>query len=1279
MIHHVTRATKHLIFWSLVLTAIALTGIRLALTSVAHYKADLETRISVQVGTPVKLGKLSANMRGISPELVVKDIKFAPILVTESQPLHLQEIRFGINLGQFLLSRDSLSSSSITVVGATLKIIRNPDGNIIVEGLKAGNSQPLWLLQGRKYELLQSHITWQDKMKQARPVVMDNVNVAIINNGNKHRINALAKTPESLGDGITAVLDFTGDVDKPLGIKGNLFVKCDQLKLQEMLSPYMPAELGLTSGIGDISIWGQWQSGSLVSAQSEMRLHDTVFTKKNNDSFHIVNLDTQIKWQSKVNEWQVDVGRFLLESPGANKKTPKKWPDAQLSVAAENGAETPIKQLKLYVKQLDLAEATTIAQFFAPETEALQNRINQLTASQLNGVLKDFSAYAQPEHNDIALAGWFDAVSFEPVQAIPGLTNISGEIKGVNQYGKLALTGKDSYVKSPALFSKPVKLNKINGTLNWRHTGDEWRLTSPSLEVNSPAFNSESRLMVGVPDSDAKPFIDIQIAFKSDDLSQLAGYMPTQIMKEKQKTWLTNAFLGGKATNGSFLFYGKAGDFPFTDGTGVLEGSVDVVDAGLDFHPQWAKISGINGTVSFAQNNIEGHFNRGLIEKSLINKADLLISGLGGKPMLSIKGEAQGEVNHALSILQNSPLAERINPLLTGFTVQGDTNVALNLEIPLHPNEELKVTGKAQLVNNLINVNRLGLKITGVNGDLNFNNTGIFGEKIQAVTLGHPIQVAITQEEQHTLVDVSGKASVAAVETLFNLPDANVAEGDSDYLLELKIPKIVDANNPFDISVKSALEGVSLNVPGILVKTKGQAKPTIFRVKLTDQEALPIEFDFNNELKAAVSLNAKERKVNSGHILIGKGDVHQRKIPGIKLEVSQEHLALQDWLDLAASQKAGTTHADINEIKIHSQSAYWQKTRIGAFDLALKRNERSWAGDIDSAFGKGEFQLPLETTGNIPVVLDMDTINLTALKQLKLQEGAVNNNRLKPLININSKKTLWRSEDLGTLALQTERTPNGIKIKKLNLIGQDEKLFMTGNWRETGINSITHVSGKLVMNKADELFDRLNITKDLTGTSGEFDFKLNWNAPPWHVSMPTLKGSLDAKLKDGRILSIEPGFGRLLGMIAVAQWIKRLQLDFSDVYEEGLSFNSIKGHFDVLNGNAHSKDLVIDAVPATITISGDTNLVKQTVDHVIDVVPKSLDALPIAGTIVSKITSVVGKTLTGEDPEGFFFGKQYLVKGSWNDIKISQSYENDGLIQKTWRGITEFPWDEDPK
>jgi uncharacterized protein (TIGR02099 family) len=1269
MIHHVKRATRHLIFWSLLVVAITLSGVRLVLTGVDRYKSNLEAHISVLIGAPVKLGSLGAKMRGVSPELVLKDINIASVLTTEKPTIQLKEIRLGINLGEFLLSRDMLSSSWITLVGARLSVTRKQDGQITVEGLRAGNEQPLWLLQGRKYEVLQSQITWQDQQKRGAPLVLDAVNLAVMNDGKHHRINMLTKLPEKYGDDLKVVVDFESVSDKPSDITGTLFAEGKNVKLHELASNYLPFDIRMTTGSADFKVWSQWQQAKLISVTGDAQLRKMAFSRSGKGSFSINYLNAQLKGQIKDQQWFVDINRFLLETAGESKKAVKKWPDAIFSVAGEKAVGTGFQKLKMYAEQLDLAEASKLLQFFAPLTEEQARFLSQAQAS---GVLSRFSLYAEPDIKSFAIAGWFDSVSVEPLLSIPGIENISGQVKGSDKLGKVELSSRDVYFKAPNLFNKPLPFKQLKGQLAWQQTEGQWTLSSQSVDLNCPAFQSESRFLVRIPKSEEKPFIDLQTAFNSKDLSQVAAYLPTQLMKEKLKIWLSNAFVAGQVTKGDLLFYGKPTDYPFIDGTGVFEAKLNMDKVEIKFHPEWQHISGINGELSFVQNNIQGSFNRGQISKVDITKAEMLISNLGVDEQLVIKGEGQGDINQILDILQQSPLAGRVTPVTTHTTLQGTSKATLELTIPLRPGHEIKVDGNAQLKNAQLTVNRLDLKVNKINGELKFNKQGIYGDGIQAFALGHPIKVNIAQADQQTLITVDGKAKVSDIESLFAWSGSQQVEGEGAYELELQLPKTDAENNPVQISVKSTLEGVELQLPGSLMKTKDEKKPSSLTVSLSDELAITIELNYNNDLKAAISLNTKERRINSGHVLIGLGEARQTRIPGIKLEINREQLPLQDWLGIAATQQqAASASLDISEIKIRSTSALWKKTRLGAFDLTLKRSANSWAGEIDSTVAKGKFQLPVELQGANPISLDMEMLNLSALKQLTFQNTSANSG-LKPLFNIHSKKTLWQSEDLGELTLETVRTPQGMLIKRLDLDGENEKLAMTGDWK-------THLTGRLHMERADKLFDKLHITKDLTDTSGVIDFKLNWNAAPWQMSLPDLRGDMDVNLKNGRILSIDPGFGRVLGILAVAQWIKRLQLDFSDIYEEGLTFNSIKGHFDLLNGKATTKNLFIDAVPAKITIIGDTDLVKQTVDHVIKVVPKSLDAVPIAGTILGRVAAMVGKTLTGKDQEGFFFGTEYLVKGDWQDVKISSLHENDGLFQKTWNSITDFPWTEDEK
>ncbi|MDD1613101.1 MAG: TIGR02099 family protein, partial [Methylococcaceae bacterium] len=564
---------------------------------------------------------------------------------------------------------------------------------------------------------------------------------------------------------------------------------------------------------------------------------------------------------------------------------------------------------------------------------------------------------------------------------------------------------------------------------------------------------------------------------------------------------------------------------------------------------------------------------------------------------------------------------------------------------------------------------------------LKFNEQGVYSDIIKAAALDNPIQINIKSSDLETAVNVTGRAGVSNLQKQFKIPGWQVAEGATDYQLKLQLP--YDDSSP-ELVVQSKLAGVALDLPGALAKTREQQRSLSLTFSLADEALLPINLNYDNQLKAAIKFNIKQRRIESGNVLVGTGNVVQSQEAGIKLEINRERLAFQDWIGHASSlasvkdteSKTGEGYS-LREIKIHSEHGLWKKADMGFIDLVLKPEGTYWAGDINGSIAKGKLKIPVDLKGADSISLAMDVLDLTVLKHLKSQGDALEAAPVPdfmPLITITSQKTLWQSVDLGKLSLETERIANGIALKRLELAGNDQKLVLSGDWKVNGKKSETRIQGNLNMPRAGQLLSKLGITKNLTESSAVIDFTGVWNAAPYQFSLTDLQGKIDVNLKGGRILSIEPGFGRVLGMLAMAQWIKRLQLDFSDVYEEGLAINSINGHFDLLKGKAVTHDLVIDAIPAKITITGETDLINQSLDQVASVVPKSADAVPIAGTIMGKVAALIGRSLTGKDQEGFFFGSQYLVKGMWSDAQIIPLHENDGLLQKTWNGITGFPW-----
>ncbi|MDD1612274.1 MAG: TIGR02099 family protein, partial [Methylococcaceae bacterium] len=655
-----------------------------------------------------------------------------------------------------------------------------------------------------------------------------------------------------------------------------------------------------------------------------------------------------------------------------------------------------------------------------------------------------------------------------------------------------------------------------------------------------------------------------------------------------------------------------------------------------------------------------------------LKQADVEIQSLKDAEKLLIKGGLEGEISQALEFVQNSPLAPRADAFLRTGALQGNTKVDLDLQIPLREGGQYRTDVTAQFKNAELRLKSPNLLVRQVTGSIKFDDQGMYGENLAADVLNHPVKVSLETVKHQTKVRVEGHADIGDLRTQFEMPWLDFAQGETAYQLVLHLPH--PDGNPI-LSIQSDLSGVEINLPDMLAKPAIQQRSLMLIFDLADNNALPVELRYGNDFSAALLIDLNKQHIESGHVLLGTGRAKQRSEPGLKLEINREKLQLQDWIKLAGVQTSGKgVNADIRQLKVHGDQVFWQQADLGRFDLDLQRAGGFWEGSIDSSVLVGRLKLPADLNGPDRIDMKLDRLDVSALANLKMEKGGQDVvSGYFPLFSVSSELTLWKSADLGRLAMSTERISDGLLFDRFELQGKDQKLTLTGEWKTAGNVSRTQVKGRLELIKGGELLDRLYISKDLTETSGVVDFDLNWQAPPYLFALADLQGFVNVDLKSGRILSIEPGFGRVIGILAMAQWFKRLQLDFSDVYQEGLTFNSIKGRFNLANGKAVTDNLIVDSVPAKISISGETDFVNRTVDHIVNVAPKSAEAVPIAGTIMGKFAALIDKTITGTEHEGFFFGSQYLVKGGWANAEIHTIHEKEGLLQKTWSGITDFP------
>jgi uncharacterized protein YhdP len=174
---------------------------------------------------------------------------------------------------------------------------------------------------------------------------------------------------------------------------------------------------------------------------------------------------------------------------------------------------------------------------------------------------------------------------------------------------------------------------------------------------------------------------------------------------------------------------------------------------------------------------------------------------------------------------------------------------------------------------------------------------------------------------------------------------------------------------------------------------------------------------------------------------------------------------------------------------------------------------------------------------------------------------------------------------------------------------------------------------------------------------------LHWDAPPLAVALGAVAGEFDFAIGAGRVLEVDPGVGRLFGLLNLSALRRRLTLDFSDMFQKGYAFDSIEGVFKLAAGQATTEQVTITGLAADIVVSGRAGLLDRDYEQIVTVTPEFSTALPVAGAVVGGPV-VAAALLLAEQVMGNEVNKliryQYRVSGSWDDPQITPIQTQDG-------------------
>ena len=1254
----------------LFLVAMVLTAARLWVPSLSEYRLEIEAAASEALKKDVSVGRLEATFRGLNPVLKLKKVEVADP-TGEQDSLAIREVWITIDAESYVVGQQ-LQFDGIDIIGTDITLIRDADGEFYLDKFRddgEDDSSLDQLLQMSRLSVYDVSLTFIDEMHAEPPRRFSNIALSLKNNDYTHRLTGHALLPADVGYRVDVEAELYGDSDRPASWQGRLYAKLQALAFTAVPQRYLYEGMVL-QGVADFRLWADVAGFDVRSVSGELDTHDLqVSHLKDDQEYHFIaeTLTGRFGWRRQESGWQFAMQQLVVEQPEHT------WTTGNLSLAGINeGQASHIKGISPLIK-LDGFGA------LLPVIPGLMPADRQLLADlQPQGLLKDLqfelsSAAGSMQLSDFSVR--FSGLGIGESGAYPLFTGLDGRISGNLTAGTVALDSYNASIHNSSLFRDALSFDRMQGDIHWLIGDDRIEAGTDALKISNQDLSLNAKFGVDFPVEEDAASINLELAVEHADVGRVQAYLPAGKMSPAAVSWLDDSLKSGAVSNGTVVVNGRFDQLPFDNGEGRLEVRLPVTGAELHFNPGWSPLTQINAQVGFTGRSMDILGSTALMRTAELENIHVQIEDLAS-PVLTIKGNASGDLPVMLAELGSSTLGETYGGFVDSVTTSGPASLALDISLPLtETRQEVQVSGKIQLGDNTLSINDTEFELRQIKGRLDFDSNGIKGKQLQAKLFDRAVVANVWTDAGATHITLDGRLGVLDRYVPKDNAIGAAISGGSDWHV-LVVVRGMPARGKqanVDVVVKSDLVGTQVDLPVPFGKRKTAERSISISINNAVEPVKTLRITYGRVLDALLDISADKQPATILKAAVTSGGA-EPVLPDeamILLSGDLNRLHVTEWRPLLTGGGGGAglpvrLVLQVGELEVQN---YFLSEVVVAMDSAGD----IWNIKVDGPAAAGDGQLVNTDAGLDRVVMK--------LARLKVRSGELpataSASEILPAdfpdFDVSIEKLVYNKAQLGQFELQASKLPgNRYHVKKLSLFSDLLDMQLTANWEQQGGQQLSSMELKVERGKMDRLMRLFDYQKSIEDGELSGALRVNWPGALWDFSPASAEGKLRIKIEDGQLLDVEPGAaGRVLGLTSLSKLPRRLLLDFSDLYKEGFSFDSIKGTFTLDEGNAYTNDLYVDGPAAKIEISGRIGLADEDYDELVTVTPYVQSGLSLAGALAAG--PVVGAVIIFADklledklgPLSRIGQKQYSVTGPWSDPLIEELGSGDaGAVQQ---------------
>ncbi|MDR2925061.1 MAG: TIGR02099 family protein [Azoarcus sp.] len=1211
-------------------------------------------KLSNASGASVSIDRLEADWDGPRPRLRLNGLT---IRSEERDALRLERVETTLSWTSLL--RWMPYFDALEIVGPKIELGRGKDGVFSVAGIRmepgSQTGNPIaWLFEQSRIVVRDATLVWNDGLRGAPPLPLTEVQFTFERGLFSHHLEFQARPPEKLASQFEVRGDMRRHGSALLeGIAGNLYVWLEHADLGDWAAwvDYpVPAK-----GRGRVRLWLDSDGKGTAGLSADLALEEVETTLAPDLvplRFDQASGRVQARYTPKSVEFSAR--ELWLKSSEVNLHAP-----LDFRLALKRGADGSLSGGELSASPLDLETFIRLSESMpldkAGDVRKLLDEFNP------KGHLRTFSL--EWEGGAGAALGWkvdteFEGISLAARNLIPGMGNMSGRIKGNNQEGEYVLFGKDGHVDLPRVFEQArVPFESLDASGGWNHRSGRLAVTLHAIKVVNEDAAAQAAGSYWPAEGGGPGEIDLTGEVDRAQGAAVWRYIPI-IAGKQVRDWLKRAITQASVTSAKVKLKGPLRHFPFRGGQGEFLVAVRANDARLDYAEGWPALERLNGELRFKGPGLSIESQGGNLFGVRVEPIRVEIPDLS-KGIMNIEGAADGPSADFLRFIAESPLAGRLHGFTEPLRPEGNGQLNLKLVMPLRELSETKVAGEYRFAANRVRLNALaaGPALEAAEGSLSFTEAALEALSVRGSLLGGECAVKGKTVAGGLELDARGQLAARAAHEAFGQPVLGWLSGSASWRAEMLF-----GQNSGKVIVRSELKDLASRLPAPFAKEAGEAWPLEITVASSgDSGSRQITATLHPGLEAALELDA------SGALRGGIGlnrPAPRSSSNGVQVAASFDTLDVDAW---QWSLAAGEGSAQSEEAPLPLASVMLDARKVRAFGytfsgmkLRAANNAESWTAHLDSA----------EAQGVVSWKRGGDGILLARLSRLALSGDASNPEsddqgsgvsspapppRGLPGLDVRAEEFAVGARELGQLEVRATNQEGVWRLDSFSIRHPDAQFSGSGLWQPDARHSMLDFT--LDVTDVGRFASALGYSNVVQGGQAKLGGKVSWQGPPTQIDYPTLAGQIELNARKGRFERIEPGIGRLLGVLSLQALPRRVTLDFRDVFSDGFVFDRIDAKATVSGGVMHSDSIEIAGPAAKVLMQGQTDIAAETQDLQVTVRPTLSESVAIGAAIVNPVAGAVTylaqKTLG--DPFERLFSYDYKITGSWANPTVEKT------------------------